>query len=346
MKAPARPVRRPELSVIIPTRNRRGLLSATLGRLARFSPDAPIEVVVVDDGSTDGSHDAVRGFAAGAPWPVHALSQAGRGPAAARNRGIDAARGRALLFMGDDSLPTPGLITGHIRFHRANRDGRDGLLGLVKPAPPLDESPFIRWLHEDGAQFGYAALDPDALVSGANFWTSNVSVKAELIEEAGPFDEGFTGAACEDAELGLRLQRAGMRLHYDPETTALHFHPTDLAAALARMRVIGVAHRRLCQLAPEVPEPTRPSLRHVLKAGALAAALRLRPADSVRRRAWQFLCDEVLREAYWDRGLPDGGPRIGATLARVALRDPEATPPVPPIPSGDEQTRAGDSVAR
>jgi len=324
----------PELAVVIPTRDRRDVLTETLGRLARYAAGEPIEVVVVDDGSADGSAEAAEAFARGAPWPVTVLRQGGAGPATARNAGVRAASAPACLFIGDDSLPTAGLIAAHVRCHRQRPAPEEAALGLVQPAPPLDRSPLIRWLHEEGAQFGYAHLASERPVPPENFWTSNISVKRELLVDAGGFDEGFPAAACEDAELGLRLAREhGLRLRYLPEALALHFHPTDLARTLDRMRAIGVSYRRLRELAPEMPEPSRPALRHRAKALALTAALAARRTPRTRAASWRFLCDEALREAYWDAGPQSGPPRVGRALARLALRDPLASPPAAAAPA-------------
>ncbi|HEY8467041.1 MAG TPA: glycosyltransferase [Solirubrobacterales bacterium] len=333
MAANRAPAGRPELAVVIPTRDRRAVLAETLSRLARHAATEPIEVIVIDDGSADGSHEAAEAFARSAPWPVTVLRQEGAGPATARNAGVRAARAAACLFIGDDSLPTAGLVGEHVRFHRDRQAPEEAALGLVRPAPPLDRSPFIRWLHEEGAQFGYARLSPDRPVAPENFWTSNISVKRELLVAAGGFDEGFPGAACEDAELGLRLAREhGLRLRYLPAALVLHFHPTDLARTLARMRVIGTSYRRLRELAPEMPEPSRPAARHRAKAAALTAALAARRTTRTRAASWRFLCDQTLREAYWDAGPASGPPRIGRALAALALRDPLATPPQPAAP--------------
>jgi len=303
----------------------------TLRRLFAHAHSAPIEVIVVDDGSEDGSSRAAGSLAA--PWHLAVLRQGPRGPAAARNRGIAAARAPACLFIGDDSLPTEELIDRHLEFHRAHPERTGALLGLVVPAPPLDASTLQWWLHEEGAQFGYAALAPGQTAPPSCFWTSNVSVKRALLRQAGGFDEGFPGAACEDAELGFRLSRAGMTLHYDARALAEHFHPTDLSRVLRRMQAIGVAYRRLHELAPEAVQPSRPGARHRVKAAALTVAMLPGRPGPAREAAWRFLCDEAVREAYWGDGLPaDPPPRIGRSLARIALTDPAAMPTAPSAP--------------
>jgi GT2 family glycosyltransferase len=322
----------PELAVIIPTRNRREVLLETLGRLRAHAAAAPIEVVVVDDGSDDETCAAVEALPP-SPWPLAALRQEGSGPAAARNRGVEASRAPACLFIGDDSLPTEGLIDRHLEFHGAHPKPTEALLGLVVPAPPLDASALQRWLHQRGAQFGYADLEPGRPAPPSCFWTSNVSAKRALLTEVGGFDEGFRGAACEDAELGFRLARAGMRLHYEPRAVAAHFHPTDLARVLQRMRAIGVAYRRLHELAPEAVQPSRPGARHRVKAAALTLAMLPGRPRPVREATWRFLCDEALREAYWgENRTAVPVPRIGRSLARIALSDPVAMPAAPATP--------------
>ena len=322
----------PRLAVVIPTRDRRAILAETLSRMGRYAASEPIEVVVIDDGSRDDTGDAVREFAARAPWNVRLEDGGGRGPAAARNLGTRAASAPACLYVGDDSLPAPSLIAGHLRFHAQHPDEADALLGLVVPAPPLDHSPFIRWLHEEGTQFGYGALEGGGQVPASCFWTSNVSAKRELVLGVGGFDEGFLGAACEDAELGFRLARAGMRLHYDPGTVSMHFHPTDLAQTLERMRGVGVAYRRLCELAPEISAPPRPALRHRVKAAALTVGMLAGHPAWARTASWRFLCDEVQREAYWGSDDDTEAPRIGRRLARLAVADPLSNPPPAPRP--------------
>ncbi len=332
----ARPMARadaPRLSVVIPTRGRPSILNETLERLVAFAPEAPIEVLVVHDGSSPETAEVAGRARAGAGWPVRALVEEARGPARKRNLAIAEARAPVCLMIGDDALPTRTLVDGHLAFHDRRADGTAAMLGLVVPAPPLDRAPFVRWLHEHGTQFHYAALEPHEEVGPARFWTANISVKTALLRDSGGFDDAFGLAAAEDIELGFRLARAGMRLYYEPGAVAEHFHPTDLARTLERMHGVGLEFRALCERVPEVPRPPRPAVRHRLKAAALAARLAIRPSGAAHEAAWRFLCDQVLREAYW--GVPDGDgrPRTGQALARRALADPLANPPQPELPT-------------
>jgi GT2 family glycosyltransferase len=304
-----------ELSIVIPSRLRERVLSETLRRLVEQAKGRPVEVIVVYDGPS-----AERRIAAettvGSGVEVRIAEQEPRGPAAARNRGLAEAAGTATLFLGDDAWPAPGLIDRHLAFHREHPEPEAALLGRVAPAPPLDRAEFVRWLHTDGVQFGYGALAPGPVPPGC-FWTANVSAKTELLRAAGGFDEAFTDAACEDAELGIRLARRGMRLVYDPEALAEHYHPADLETTLDRMRRVGVAYRLLVERAPEVEVPSRPAFKHRVKAAGLLAA---GAVGQARKATWRFLCDEALREAYWDVAPASGRRlRIGDSLARAAI---------------------------
>jgi GT2 family glycosyltransferase len=305
-----------ELSVVIPSRQREQVLSETLRRLCEQAAGAPVEVIVVYDGPSPERRIAVETAGATAV-PLRVAEQEPLGPAAARNRGLAMAEGGAVLFLGDDAWPGEGLLDHHLSFHRDHPEREAALLGRVDPAPPLDRSEFVRWLHSDGVQFGYGELAPGE-VPATCFWTANVSAKADLVRAAGGFDEDFAEAACEDAELGLRLAGAGMRLVYDPAALALHYHPTDLGATLQRLRRVGRAYRVLERKAPELPMPSRPGAKHRLKAAALTPLANL---GLQRETAWRFLCDEAQREAFWDvEPRPGRVLAIGDALARSEMR--------------------------
>jgi len=312
-----------ELSVIIPTRDRAGTLAGTLNAIATLAGSDAIEVVVVDDGSADDTAAAVQRATESLPLELRFVRRPEPGgPGAARNRGIEAATAGAVLFLGDDMRPTGDLLVRHLEHHRSNPGRTDGLLGRIVPSAASD-SPFARWLHEGGKQFAFASIEASAPVPPRYFYAANCSLKRALVEEVGGFDERFSFGH-EERELAERLNRAGLRLRYDPAALAEHEHPTDLDLTLRRMRDFGRSYRSLTDLLPGEPRPRRPGMRHRAKALALTAAA---PARSARLRAasWEFLCDEAHREAFWgepDPPAPAPAVRIGARLARIAARDP------------------------
>lgn len=328
-----------ELSIVIPTRRREAVLAETLRRLLEQGEDRPVELIVVHDGDSGSERREAWRLASSAQLPLRVAEQRPLGPAAARNRGLAMSRGPAVLFLGDDVWARPGLLDRHLSFHREHPERGAALLGRVVPAPPLDRSPFVRWLHTAGVQFGYGNLDAGP-VAAECFWTANVSAKKALIQESGGFDERFENAACEDAELGLRAARLGMQLLYDPEAIAEHYHPTNLARTLERMRVVGRAFRLLAEREPDLPMPRRPGPRHRIAAAALTALAALRISHPpIRERSWRFLCDEAQREAFWGIEPPgDRILRIGERLARLQIA---AEPRVALPASRREPERAG-----
>ena len=319
-----------DLTVVIPTRNRRQVLHQALRRLGAQEDEARFEVIVVDDGSSDGTPDAVRAFAQSAPFPVVLLEQPPQGPAAARNAAIARARAPVCLFLNDDSWARPGLLARHCAFHATHPAAEDALLGAITlPAEP-QPTPFMRWL--EGLHFDFGSIVDASNAGGGRFFTLNVSAKVELVRRAAGFDETFANAAYEDLDLGLRLEQHGLRLAFDRGAVVEHAHPLDLPDTIARFRRHARSLRDFRARHPSWPEPTCPAARHRLRAAVLTglALVRIR-SRALQHETWRFLCHEATREGDWEPGEdPPGGVRIGSTLARLASRDAAARIP----PSG------------
>src|SRR3954451_11313207 len=106
------------LSVVIPTYNRVGPLERCLIALARQTyPDDAFEVVVVVDGSTDGTLEMLERI--NTPYPLHVCPQANQGAGVARNQGIEVATGTYCLFIDDDIMTDEDLIAEHVRVQEA-----------------------------------------------------------------------------------------------------------------------------------------------------------------------------------------------------------------------------------
>jgi len=118
----------PVLSVVIPTRNRREILMVTLRALAaQRGIDGRFEVIVADDGSTDGSLTLLRGAAFEA-FDLRVVGLDTGGPARARNRGIAVAAADRVLLLGDDTVPTRYALASHLK----TADGREvGVQGRI-----------------------------------------------------------------------------------------------------------------------------------------------------------------------------------------------------------------------
>jgi len=109
------------VSVIIPTYNRKEILERTLRTYSdQTYPKDKFEVIVIDDGSTDGTEHVVKSLVGGSNYKLRYFRQDNKGPAAARNLGINEAAGEIVLITGDDCIPDPKLIEEHVRYHDLN----------------------------------------------------------------------------------------------------------------------------------------------------------------------------------------------------------------------------------
>lgn len=211
------------LSVIIPTYNRKHLLAKALeGYLGQSSPHSIHELLVVDDGSTDDTESMVRQFSRRSPITIRYLRQANKGPAAARNFGIREARSSIVLFTDSDIVPERELVSQHLHWHRNNPQTGTAVLGYVTWPAEIKATPFMRWYGEEGALFAYRRLRGKREIDFHFFYTCNLSLKTDFLRTCGQFDEDFKSASWEDTELGYRLNKAGLRLLYNPQAIAFH----------------------------------------------------------------------------------------------------------------------------
>jgi glycosyltransferase involved in cell wall biosynthesis len=227
-----------DLSVIIPTRNRVESLARCLDALKNQNlAPARFEVVIVDNDSDDGSYDKANQRAGAMPFRTTVLVEKQRGPAAARNKGIDHARGRRLLFIGDDILASPSLLAEHLAAAREHSEC--AILGYTDWVPHLGLTPFMRYLAPArGPQFRYATIVDPLNCGYGFFYTSNISLGREWLERE-RFDPAFPYAALEDAELGYRLERRGLRIVFHRPALAYHDHRIRFRDFLGRIRQMG-----------------------------------------------------------------------------------------------------------
>lgn len=242
------------LSVVIPTYQRAALLDRCLSALVTATAVADVEVVVVDDGSTDDTAAVLQRYAD--RLPLTALVQPrNAGPAAARNRGVQAARADLVLFLDDDVVVTPDLLEMHLALHAEAGDPLLCILGRVDWHPDLTVTPFMRWLDRSGLQFAYETWLREGPVDPpyAAFYTANLSVRRDLLMRVGGFDERFPYPAYEDMELAFRLSQQGLRMEYRPAALAWHARAIDLATFRRRMQMVARSAALLGRAAPDFP---------------------------------------------------------------------------------------------
>jgi GT2 family glycosyltransferase len=217
----------PEVSVIVPTYNRVERLHRVLDALENQTyPRHCYEVIVISDGSTDGTDEYLG--ARTAPNFVW-TSQANAGPAAARNTGIELARGRLLVFVDDDVVACPELVGRHAAAHRQHGPGVV-VIGPMLTPPDGALSPWVQWEQEMlYRQYG-AMLAGRYPPTPRQFYTGNASVERAAVIAAGGFDTRFRRA--EDIELAYRLEEAGLHFVFDSEAAGHHYAERSFASWL------------------------------------------------------------------------------------------------------------------
>jgi peptidoglycan/xylan/chitin deacetylase (PgdA/CDA1 family)/glycosyltransferase involved in cell wall biosynthesis len=209
-----------DITVIVPTRNRREVLTTqTLPAIFKQEIAADqFEIVVVVDGSTDGTAQAVRDM-----MPICSLrviEQPHLGASAARNNGIRKARGRLVLFVDDDIVCEPHLFRMHLEAHA---DGVPTVAyGHISIAPDTPASVLKFATHAWYEGYYHGIEEQNGLnLPQDNFLISNSSMPRSVLIECGGFDEALT--AKEDYELALRLWKRGLRFAYLPSARAYEF---------------------------------------------------------------------------------------------------------------------------
>ena len=297
----------PAISVVIPTLGRRPeVLGRALGCLERQSAGREdFEVIVVGDAAGEAA-DLPAGLPTDPPTAAAAgartLRAARPGASAARNHGWRAATAPLVLFLDDDVLADPGLVAEHLAAHAADPRPQLAVLGDVRWADELRRTPFMRWLDE-GIQFDYGRLEDGQDAGWGRFYTANLSVKRELLERVGGFDEERFPFGYEDLDLGLRAHRdAGLELRYSRAASAQHLHQPRLVQWRTRVARIAASERRFVERHPEV-EP------HFL--GRFGAASRAAPARGLSARLASVV-------PVW---VPWLGPRAKASADAVFAQD-------------------------
>jgi GT2 family glycosyltransferase len=333
-------------SVVVPSFNRAAKLDLLLAALAAQDTTEAFEVVVVLDGSTDDSIHVLQTWEQLQVFEsLRWYEQARQGQARARNTGSFLARAPILIFLDDDCIPDPDLISVHLAHHASGE--RIAVLGdceIVRSdsASPLDLAIWMWW---EDTNYRRAAVGQPS--SYRDFCTGNVSLRREDFARIGGFDQDFTGYGGEDYELGYRLLSSGVHFVADRHARARHFndatvrqravaarqeahgdvliarkHP-ELTAGLRLMRF----DRRRTQIAAALALylPWVGAALCFLMLGLVAAYGRLR-----LRRRWLSCVDFIWKYSYW-RGLRD---ILGSMDAVRALRESAAPTPTQSVDVG------------
>jgi GT2 family glycosyltransferase len=210
----------PSISVVIPVYNGAAHIETCLTALSR-TETAPLECIVVDDGSTDSSREIAHRFGA------KVLSTNGRcGPAFARNLGAKEAKGQIILFLDSDVCVYPDTIS-KVADEFAWHPDVDAVMGSYDNAPSAKN--FVSQYRNLMHCFVHQHSNRDA----KTFWAGCGAIRRSVFLEFGGFDEQhFHSPAIEDIELGYRMSAAGRKLILRPDIEVKHLKRWSLRNTL------------------------------------------------------------------------------------------------------------------
>lgn len=238
------------ISVIIPTYNRKETLLRCLDALNNQTYSfRKFEVIVIDDGGNDGTSEIQN--TKNYNFDFAYLWQENSGPATARNKGIEAARGEYILIINDDTIAAANLIEKHLEIHKHLQNTKAAVLGTFDYVPESKIKPFVYFLSVSPMVFAYPIMKTDNFYNYRFFWTCNISIKKQALIDAGMFDEDFNEPMVEDTELGYRLEKMGYKVYYSDKARAMHDHTLTPEGFARRQKMSG---RNVVKLFKKHPE--------------------------------------------------------------------------------------------
>ncbi|MCP4896468.1 MAG: glycosyltransferase [bacterium] len=249
------------VSVVITTFNRWSILEMTLDALAE-QDWSKLQIVVVDDGSSDDTWERLREYrdTNSDRFNLAIATQENQGQGLARNHALSLVEEDLVLFLGDDIIPEPDLVRAHVERHREVGEPT-AVVGFTDwYRPRMRITPFMEMINLEGHQFGYGFMASGKDQPFTCFYTSNISLDRSILGGS-PFDSTFNSYGWEDVELGYRLSKRGVRIVYEENARAGHFHPTDIRSFYKRQVQVGRTHHDLLAIHPELAQdPHMPPL--------------------------------------------------------------------------------------
>jgi len=289
-------------SVVVCTCNRAAPLARCLAALGalREPPAGRLEILVVDNASSDGTAALVADFVARQPTRFRYLHEAKRGKSHALNSGIAQARGGIVLMTDDDCLVTPDWVCNMLEAFAAD-PGLGAVGGSVLLHDPADRAVALRTsevaaeLRDTGPLFSF--------VGGGN-----LAVRRDILARTGGFDPllgpgSARNLGAEDIDYVYRMYREGVRIAYEPRARLSHAHGRRTDAEVAALHKTYIEGRGAFY-AKHVLDGDWHALRMAYweLLGCLRDALRWPPSGS-RTLAQARVVTQLLRGAAWRLGL-------------------------------------------
>lgn len=219
VSSPPLPLTALEISIIVPVYNGGTDFRRCLAAVGTANPPA-LEILVVDDGSTDDSAASAREFGA---CVIQTPVPRG-GPAIARNLGAARARGNILLFVDSDVVLKPDAC---VRLKQAFSDPQ-----LAACFGSYDDTPAAAAFPAQYKNLLHHYTHQHAREDSANFWAGCGAIRADVFRSIGGFKTTFTRPCVEDIELGYRLARSGLKIRLDKGLQVTHLKAWTLGSMI------------------------------------------------------------------------------------------------------------------
>ena len=275
----------------MPTYQRRDVVCDAVRALCGLDYAGAVDVIVVVDGSSDGTAEALRTLQC--PFPLRILEQENCGAGHARNRGAASATGDVLFFLDDDMIAEPDLIEQHAKMYREGADAVVGHIPVDRSSPPG----FLRDAVADWIESSRVAPE----LTPFDIFTGQLSVRRTVFEALGGFDDSYTRRplfAHEDTEFGARLL-ATYNARYNPNAISSQKYVLRPRELMRRSAQAAQADKRFLASHPEY-------------------AAQLFEHRGASRKRTRFLYRPLGRIPL----LPQAAAELGVRMAQMALRTP------------------------
>ena len=289
-----------DISVVVATRNRCAWLDVCLEGLSRQDTVATYEVVVVDNASTDATAELITEWAR-RDDRVRMVREERLGHSAAKNAGLGAARGRAVLFTDDDVVVPPTWIESYASALRSSAG--EGILGGAIVPVPDDLGPWPAWFDDaalgDVGMLDYGRTRP--LIPEEYLWGANMGARRPVLDRVGGWDEtvgrrGEERGTFEDTEYQDRARASRVPVWFSADLALQHRVPRASLTPRGVLRTTflrAAVERRLDRRREPEVRGSRPGVRRDVLLAALrlasamawGVALRAMPVRAVFRRA-------------------------------------------------------------
>lgn len=256
-----------ELSIVIPTYNRLEILKRVLKALNGQTYNLKkVEVLVVDDCSSINPKKEIKKLKTKSKLRFFRLREhIGQGQV--RNKAIKLAKGKYLLFLGDDIIPKKNLLQEHMLLHKKHNG--IAVLGKILWANEM-RNEFMNYIEK--IQFHYHTIKDKNNVK-LHFYTSNISLEKSWFKDE-EYSKQFKNYGLEDLELGYRLEKKGLRIIYNPKAIVYHLHKYTFEQFCDRMKNTGRSAIIFTSLHPELKRKyiryfcTIPYFNNIFKLGS------------------------------------------------------------------------------